>query len=122
MLIAADMTLFSKLLEMKLALQKTNWIVRVGNLHVVIAMLRCIGVYNENNGLDQVFSESDVYGQATVHQILAGSHVNRGVEAHIILASALLVLNWTSRDKETPDAGILHKIARDADEKVFEKR
>ena len=70
MLVATDMALFSKLLEIKLALNKTNRIIRVGDLHIVIDMLRSIVVYIENSGLDQILSESCIYGQATVHQIL----------------------------------------------------
>lgn len=84
-------------------------------------MLRCLGVYIEKSGLDQVLSESCVYGQATVHQIQAGSHVNRGVEAHTTLTSALLALKWTVREQEVPDTDILLKIVEDADEKVFQE-
>lgn len=43
-LIAADTALFSKLIEIKLTLNKINWIVRIGDLHIVIAMLLCLGV------------------------------------------------------------------------------
>ena len=39
-LVAADMALYSKLLEMKLALKKDNWIIRLGDFNIVIAMLR----------------------------------------------------------------------------------
>ena len=121
-MVAADMALYSKLLEMKLVLKKENWIIRIGDLHAVIAMLRCLGVYIEGSGLDQVLSESCVYGPATMRQILSGSHVNRGVEAHTILASALLALKWTGEGQQVglPDAEILLKIARDSDEKVFQ--
>ena len=41
-LVAADMALYSKLLEMKLVLNRDNWIIRLRDLQIVIAMLRCI--------------------------------------------------------------------------------
>ena len=42
---------YSKLLAMKLHLKKDNWLIRVGDLHVVMAMLRCIGVRIDRSGL-----------------------------------------------------------------------
>ena len=71
-LVAADMALYSKLLEIKLALKKDIWIIRLGDLHIVIAMLRCIGVYIEGSGLDEVWS---VYLACTAYQRYARSYV-----------------------------------------------
>ena len=120
-LVAADMALFSKLLEIKLNLKKENWIVRLGDLHVVIAMLRCIGVFLEGSGYDEVLHESGVYGPATVRQILAGNHVNRGIEAHIILASALLALKFSTGTMERVEEFAVQELAKDGRLDSFNK-
>lgn len=60
-----------------------------------------------------------MYGQHTVDQILAGSHVNLAVEAHTILTSALLALKWTVHEQGA-EADILLNILEDADE-VFQE-
>ena len=46
----------------------------------------------DGSGFDEILSESVVYGPTTVRQILVGNHVNRAVNAHSILVSALLAL------------------------------
>ena len=120
-LVAADMALFSKLLEIKLNLKKENWIVRLGDLHVVIAMLRCIGVFLEGSGFDEVLHESGVYGHATVRQILAGNHVNRGTEAHLILTSALLALKFSSGTMERAEEFAVKELAKDGRLDSFKK-
>ncbi len=123
-LVAADMALFSKLLEIKLNLKRENWIVRLGDLHVVIAMLRCIGVFLEGSGFDEVLHESGVYGPATVRQILAGNHVNRGTEAHIILTSALLAIKFSSgaiSAEESAEEFALQELAMDGRQDSFKK-
>lgn len=96
-LVAADMALYSKLLEMKLALKKDNWIIRLGDFNIVIAMLRWIFVYIEGSGLEEVWSESGVYSASAVRQILCGNHVKRGVDGHSILVSAFLTLEWAPK-------------------------
>ena len=64
-LVAADMALYSKLLEMKQVLKRDNWIIRLRDLQIVIAMLRCILVYIEGSGLKEVWSEFGVYSTSS---------------------------------------------------------
>ena len=95
-------------------LKKENGIVRLGDLHAVIAILRwCIGVFLEGSGFDEVLHESGVYGSATVRQILAGNHVNLGTEAHIILTSALLALKFSSGTMERAEELAVQELAKD---------
>ena len=59
-----------------------NWILRPGERHTVIAQLRTIGSYTKNSGLDDVWTKGDIYGLATVKQILEGKNMKRGLGAH----------------------------------------
>ena len=72
----------AKQLEYALECCEGKWILRPGELHTVIAQLRTIGSYIESSGLDDVWTESDSYGPATVKQILEGKNMKRGLEAH----------------------------------------
>lgn len=54
-----------------------------------MAVLRCIGVFAENSGLDMAWIQSGLYGSATTSAILLGKHVRRGIEAHLISLQAL---------------------------------
>lgn len=54
-----------------------------------MTQLRTIGAYIENSGLDMCWLESELYGPATVKQILNGNHVKRGETAHMITLQAL---------------------------------
>lgn len=67
-------------------------ILRPGELHIVMAQLRTIGAFIENSGLDMCWVESDLYGPATVKQILGGKHVKRGQRAHLVTLQALFSL------------------------------
>ena len=67
-------------------------ILRPGELHIVMAMLRSIGKYIEDSGIDQCWIESGLYGPNTVKQILNGNHVKRGIKAHLITLQSLFHL------------------------------
>ena len=64
-----------------------NLLLRPGELHIVMAQLRTIGAFIEDGGLDMCWIE--IYGPATVKQILDGNHVKRGEVAHIVTLEAL---------------------------------
>ncbi|XP_028412052.1 uncharacterized protein LOC114534781 [Dendronephthya gigantea] len=67
-------------------------ILRPGELHIVMAQLRTLGSFIEHSGIDLCWSESDLYGPATVKQILAGKHVKRGETAHLVTLQVLFML------------------------------
>ena len=54
-----------------------------------MAELRTIGAFMEDSGIDMCWIEADIYGPATVKQILQGNHVKRGETAHIVRLQAL---------------------------------
>ena len=62
-----------------------KFISRLGELHIVFAMLKCIGKYIEDSGLDRLFVEAGLYGQSTLSQVLNGKHMKRAMEAHLTM-------------------------------------
>ena len=45
-------------------------------------MLKVLGKYINNSGLDQAFEEPEIYGPATIEQIKIGKHMKRTFEAN----------------------------------------
>ena len=45
-----------------------NFVFRLGELHIVFAMLKVLGKYIDGSGLDKVFTEAGVYGETTLKQ------------------------------------------------------
>ena len=78
-------------------------ILRPGELHIVMAQLRCIGSYIENSGIDFCWTEADLYGPMTVKQILDGKHVRRGIEAHMTTLQSLFMLYQDAFSQEHPN-------------------
>ena len=105
--IAMDMDLYwrAKMLTMVKKTEK-QFSLRIGDLHVVMAMLRTIGACLEGSGLEDVLVEADVYGSATLRHLLAGNHVCRDIEAHTILAISLLTLCWKAFVLKGADAAL----------------
>ena len=64
-------------------------IFRLGELHFVFTMLKCIGKYIEESGLDCLFVEAGLYGESTLSQILDRKHMKRAMEAHLTMYLAL---------------------------------
>ncbi|CAH3136345.1 unnamed protein product, partial [Porites lobata] len=70
-----------------------NILLRPGELHVVMAMLRTIGSYIDSSGIDMCWIESELYGPSTVKQIIDGKHVKR----------EFITGNWVvNKNKEVP--------------------
>lgn len=84
--ITLDLGLYkpAKKLEMVKESLHDKFILRAGELHIVMAMLRSIGSYVENSGIDMAWVEAGMYGETTSKQIIDGGHVKRGIEAHTV--------------------------------------
>ena len=52
-------------------------------------MLKCIGKFIDESGLDQLFIESEIYGPNTLEHIKSGKHMKRAIEAYQTLYLAL---------------------------------
>ena len=64
-------------------------ILRPGELHILMAQLHTIGAFIDDDGIDMCWIEVEIYGPATVKQIIDGNHVKRGEVAHIVTLEAL---------------------------------
>jgi len=62
---------------------------RLGELHVVMCVLRALGSSTENSGIDDACIEADLYGSATARQILKCIHYKRSLRAHTYSYMAL---------------------------------
>ena len=71
---------------------KGKLILRVGEFHIVLCMLRALGSFVENSGLDSAWIEANLYGPCTTRQILEGKHMKRAVDAHLISLQVLFDL------------------------------
>jgi len=80
-----------------------NILLRPGELHVVMAMLRTIGSYIDSSGIDMWWIESELYVPSTVKQILDGKRVKRGKRAHMITLQALFSLYLEAFLEGSPD-------------------
>ena len=81
----------------------SNIVLRPGELHIVIAMLRTIGCYIDNSGIDTAWLHADLYGQTTIKQILDGNHVKRGVKAHRVTLLSLFSMNMEAFSKQNTE-------------------
>ena len=91
--VSLDMGLYHPAKMLQMARQDLrNIILRPGELHIVMADLRTIGAFIDNSGLDMCWLKSELYGPATVKQILEGGHVKRAETAHMVTLQALFTL------------------------------
>ena len=81
-----------------------EWILRPGELHILMAQLRTIGAFIENSGIDMAWIESDLYGPNTVKQILEGNHVKRGEAAHLVTLQAFFILYQEAFLQHVPES------------------
>ena len=88
--ISLDMGLYQPAKKLQMAFQDLKHIILCpGERQIVMAQLQTISAFMEDSGLDLCWIESELYGPATVKQIINGEHVKRGETAHI---QALFVL------------------------------
>ena len=78
-----DVQLYTKCIELQSKTEISNkFLFCLGELHVVFAMLKVLGKYINNSGLDQAFAEAEIYGLATIEQIKHGKHMERSFEVN----------------------------------------
>lgn len=69
--ISLDMGLYQPAKKLQMARNDLNHLIlRPGELHIVMAQLRTIGAFIDNSGIDLCWIESELYGPATVKQII----------------------------------------------------
>ena len=89
--ITLDMQLYEKAMRLQMYREdcKDKWILRIGELHTVMAALWTIGTVISNSGLDGAWVESGIYGPVMTGKILDSKHMKRAVEAHMVTLQAL---------------------------------
>ena len=65
----------------------------MGELHTVFAMLKVIGKYIEETGLDKILVDSEIYEEKTLKQILGGKDMEISVESLLALLR-VFINNW----------------------------
>ena len=92
-MISLDMASYQPAKKLQMARNDLNHLILCpGELHIVMAQLRTIGAFIDNSGIDLCWIESELYGPATVKQIIDGNHVKRGEAAHMVTLQALFLM------------------------------
>ena len=73
-----------------------NFFLRLGELHIVFAMLKALGKCINNSGLDQAFVEPEIYGLATIEQMKNDKDMKKSCEASATLYVALFCVYMES--------------------------
>ena len=68
---------------------RDNFMFRLGELHIVFAMLKVLGKYIIDSGSDNIFTETGIYDSTTFCQITDGKHMKICLEAYFTLYLAL---------------------------------
>ena len=88
-IVTFDLQLCSRALQLQLNSQIDNFVIRLGELHVVFTVFKMLGKLINGSGLDKAFEEALIYGSTTVEQIKDGNHLYRCFEGHQILYFSL---------------------------------
>ena len=103
-IVTSDLQLYGKCMRMTdNPVIRDNFIFRLGELHIVFAMLKVLGKYIIDSGVDDIFIETEIYGPTTFGQIIERKHMKRCLEAYFTLylaLSTILFENVLSFDKE----------------------
>ena len=94
-------TLNLDLYERAVKIRANRWnkgklILRLGELHIMFALLKALGKFIEGSGIDDIWIESGLYGAVVTRQIFSGKFLKRGVEAHLVNLIALMTLYFQS--------------------------
>lgn len=102
--VTADMAIYKPLKQLEMAKEdcKGKWILKPGELHIIIAQLRTIGEFVCGSGIPELWVECDLYSSVTMKQILEGRHIRRAIEAHLTTTTTLNILLLEEFDKEQP--------------------
>ena len=99
-----------------------NLILRMGELHIMFALLKSLGKFIEGSGIDDIWIENGLYGAAVVRQIFSGKFLKRGVEAHLINLIALMGLYLQHIEQKNDRVkSILYQIPKNLDKAVNER-
>ena len=102
--ITLDLDLYERAVKIRATTgNKEYWVLRLGELHIMFALLKALGKYIEGSGIDDIWIESGLYGPAVTRQIFSGKHFKRGIEAHVVNLIALTSLYFDSVSENSND-------------------
>ena len=64
---------------------KGNFILWLGELHIVFSFLKVIGKYILSSDVDQMLNEAGMYGSTNIGQIFEGKCVKQVMKANMII-------------------------------------
>ena len=103
-MITLDLDLYERAVKIRATTgNKETWVLRLGELHIMFALLKALGKYIEGSGIDDIWIESGLYGPAVMRQIFSGKHFKRGIEAHVVNLIALISLYFDSVSENSND-------------------
>ena len=79
---------------------------RLGNFHIALNFMRAIGHHFTNSGLEDVWTESGVYGENTAQNIISAKSYNRSIRAHKMTYEALWRILWPKFMDWTKQKGV----------------
>ena len=89
-IVSLDLQLYAKCMQLREKNEiAENFVFRLGELHIVFAMLKVIGKYVDCSGIDRLYIEGGIYGHTTLGQIIDGKHMKRCIEAYVTMYLAL---------------------------------
>ena len=68
--ITLDLDLYERAVKIRATTgNKETWVLRLGELHIMFALLKALGKYIEVSGIDDIWIESGLYGPAVTRQL-----------------------------------------------------
>ena len=94
--VSMDLQLYAKCIQLQANdTISSNYIFRLGELHILFVMLKVIGKNMNYSGLDEALIEANIYDPTTMEQIKSGKHYKRSFEAYVTKYLSLFSLYKT---------------------------
>ena len=106
--ITFDQQLYCKATELQWANNELcgNIFIRIGGFHTAKTFMQTIGQHFTDSGLQEVWMESQVYGENTAHNNMQAKSFNRTIRAHKLTYEALWKILWPQFVKWASEFGL----------------
>lgn len=101
-----DQAIYSKAQEIRWQhkIFQERLVLRLGDFHLVMAFLGCMGKRFQDSGFEDVLIESGAIAAGSIKGVQTGHHYNRAMRCHKLLYEALHRLRWQSFLKTLPES------------------
>lgn len=124
-ILTCDMAIYQIAKDIQLcSTEFPNLILRIGTFHLQKNFLRCLGQYIQGSGLDQIITQSGVYGPTTFQSILEGKQYNRAVRAHKMIYEVyrfLQLIEFVKEKGKIVNSEVLLPLLQDIREAIVDK-